>query len=167
MGKVTKAIEHLTIEEIDEKIKSTVGFWRIKRWMVIRHALVNPCSAKEIALNTGLAEQSVHNLICAYNRNGVEAVEVKGRGQRQSAKLTIAEEIEFLNPFFEKAEKGQITEVKEIKDKFDERVGKKVAESTIYRLLKRHGWRKIVPRPTHPKTNKEEQEAFKKTLKIK
>ena len=40
MGKVTKAIEHLTKEEIEEKIKTTVGFWRVKRWMVIRHASV-------------------------------------------------------------------------------------------------------------------------------
>ena len=101
-GKVTKASEHLTLEEIDEKIKSTVGFWRVKRWMVIRHALANPSTAKEIALNTGMAEQSVHNLIAAYNREGEKAVETKGKGQRQKANLTLEEEGEFLKPFFEK-----------------------------------------------------------------
>jgi Winged helix-turn helix len=35
----------------------------------------------------------------------------------------------------------------------------------MYRLLNRHGWRKLVPRPVHPKANKEEQEQFKKTLR--
>jgi transposase len=165
MGKVTKAVEHLTEAEIEEKIKTTVGFWRVKRWMVIRHALVNPSSAKEIALNTGMAEQSVHNLVAAYNREGEKAVEAKGKGQRQKANLTIEEEMEFLKPFFEKAEKGQITTASEIKESLEETIGHIVAESTVYRLLNRHGWRKIAPRPAHPKTNKEEQETFKKLQK--
>ncbi len=167
MGKVTKAVEHLTKEEIEEKIKTTVGFWRVKRWMVIRHALVNPSPAKEIALNTGMAEQSVHNLIAAYNREGEKAVETKGKGQRQKANLTLEEEKEFLKPFFEKAEKGQITTAGKIKEALEERIGHVVAESTVYRLLNRHGWRKIAPRPAHPKTNMEEQETFKKTSKMK
>ena len=29
-------------------------------------------------------------------------------------------------------------------------VGHEVDDSTIYRLLARHGWRKLMPRPTHP-----------------
>jgi hypothetical protein len=33
---------------------------------------------------------------------------------------------------------------------------------TIYRLLHRHRWRKLVPRPRHPKANAEEQATFKK-----
>jgi hypothetical protein len=37
-----------------------------------------------------------------------------------------------------------------------------VARSTIYRLLGRHGWRKVVPRPRHPKTDLAAQSAFKK-----
>ncbi len=164
MGKVTKALDHLTLEEIDERIKSVVGFWRVKRWLVIRHALVNPSTANEIALNTGMAEQSVHNLVAAYNKYGEKAVEAKGRGQRQNANLTLEEEIEFLTPFFESAEKGHIATIAQIKEAFETVIGHSVAESTVYRLLNRHGWRKIVPRPRHPKANKAEQEEFKKTL---
>lgn len=162
MGKVTKASEHLTLEQIDEKIKTTIGFWRVKRWMVIRHAVANPATAKEIGINTGMAEQSVHNLIAAYNRDGEKAVETKGKGQRQKANLTLEEEKEFLKPFFEKAAKGQIATAEEIHEALNQCLGEPVHESTVYRLLKRHGWRKIVPRPTHPKTNKENQEEFKK-----
>jgi transposase len=163
MGKVTKAANHLTLEEIDEKIKTTVGFWRVKRWMDIRHALANPCVAEEIALNIGMAKQSVHNLVAAYNREGEKAVETKGKGQRQKANLTIAEETEFLKPFFEKAEKGQIATAEKIKEALEGHLEHSVHQSSVYRLLKRHGWRKIVPRPVHPKTNKEKQEEFKKT----
>jgi Winged helix-turn helix len=42
--------------------------------------------------------------------------------------------------------------------------GTRVAESTIYRLLDRHGWRKLMPRPKHPKASPEAQEQLKKTL---
>lgn len=163
MGKVTKAAAHLTGEEIQDKIKTTVGFWRVKRWMIIYQALINPKPAKEIALDMGVSEHTVHCLIAAYNREGEKAVETKGKGQRQKANLTLEEEKEFLKPFFEKAEKGQITTAIEIKKTLEEHLGHSVNESTVYRLLNRHGWRKIAPRPAHPKTNKEEQEIFKKT----
>jgi len=51
----------------------------------------------------------------------------------------------------------------EVKRVFEVKVGKKVTESTIYRLLARHEFRKIVPYKRHKKANAEEQEAFKKT----
>lgn len=46
---------------------------------------------------------------------------------------------------------------------YREHSGKDVARSTIYRLLERHGWRKVVPRPRHPKADQAAQSAFKKT----
>ena len=61
MGKVTKSIPHLSKEEIQERIKTTVGFWRVQKWLVLWNALVDPRPAREIALHTGIAEQSVHN----------------------------------------------------------------------------------------------------------
>ena len=49
MGKVTKSIPHLSKEEIQERIKATVGFWRVQKWLVIWNALVDPRPAGEIA----------------------------------------------------------------------------------------------------------------------
>jgi hypothetical protein len=37
------------------------------------------------------------------------------------------------------------------------------SNNTIYNLLARHGWRKLMPRPFHPKRNVAAQNAFKKT----
>ena len=81
--------------------------------------------------------------------------------------MTIEEEKEFLKPFFDKAEKGLITTTSEIKKSLENALGHSVHKTTVYRLLARHGWRKITPRPAHPKTNKEEQETFKKPSGIK
>jgi hypothetical protein len=37
------------------------------------------------------------------------------------------------------------------------------SNSTVYDLLARHGWRKLMPRPFHPKRDVAAQDAFKKT----
>ena len=66
-------------------------------------------------------------------------------------------------PFFEQARVGSISTAAQIKQAFEAQVGHEVAESTIYRLLDRHGWRKLVPRPVHPKADPAEQATFKKT----
>jgi len=106
----------------------------------------------------------VHQVISTYNRFGVAAVETPGKGGRRHQYLTLEEEKAFLAPFFSRAEKGEIATAGEIKRAFEAQIGHEVDESTIYRLLKRHRWRKPVPRPVHPKANQEAQEQFKKTF---
>jgi len=163
MGKVTKSIPHLSKEEIQERIKTTVGFWRVQKWLVLWNALVDPRPAREIALHTGIAEQSVHNLISKYNRLGPEVVEGPGKGGRRRSYLSWNEEASFLESFKQAALTGQIATATEIKRELESRLGHKVHKSMVYKLLKRHGWRKLVPRPFHVDADKQEQEAFKKT----
>jgi transposase len=128
--------------------------------MIIYQALVDPREAKDIAKQTGVSVSTVHKLISTYNRQGVSAVETKGKGGRYNAYLTIEEEQDLLRPFFERAERGELTTVAQIKHAFEKRVGHEVDETTIHRLLKRQKWRKLVPRSFHPQADKEEQEHF-------
>ena len=79
--------------------------------------------------------------------------------------MTVEQERQVLSPFFARAQTGELATAGEIKQAFEAQVGHEVDESTIYRLLARHGWRKLVPRPVHPKASKEEQEQLKKTLR--
>lgn len=164
MAKVSKAKKHLTEEEIQRKIKHTVGFWRVRRWMVILHALVDPAPAKDIAKRFGMGKQTVNNLISDYNRYGDKAVEAIGKGQRQKAYLTKKEEEIFLSPFIKRAIQGNITTVSQIHQSLQRLLGHKVHITTTYRLLKRNGWRKIAPRPSHPNADVNKQEEFKKNL---
>jgi hypothetical protein len=55
--------------------------------------------------------------------------------------------------------------ISSIKDAFEARVHQTVHKTMIYRLLDRHGWRKIAPRATHPEATPAIQAAFKKTLR--
>jgi transposase len=88
-------------------------------------------------------------------------------GGRRRAYLTFEEEKEFLSGFFEVASRGGILVVSEIRTAFENKLGHKVAETTVYRMMARHGWRKIVPRRRHPKANESAQEGFKKNSKQK
>lgn len=88
------------------------------------------------------------------------ALENPGKGGRRNCNLTVEQEKEFLSAFFEKARLGQIATTAEIKLTYEKFVGRIVHKTTIYRLLDRHEWRKIVPRSCHIKANPEEQEAF-------
>ena len=76
--------------------------------------------------------------------------------------MTYEEEAEFLSAFAEGAQSGSILVVNEIKAALEKRLGRQVHKTTAYRILHRHNWRKVVPRPSHPKRSKEAVEAFKK-----
>jgi hypothetical protein len=49
-----------------------------------------------------------------------------------------------------------------LKVAYEEKIGHPTSDSTIYNLLARHQWRKLMPRPCHPEHDEEAQEAFKK-----
>jgi transposase len=165
MARITRAAAHLTREEVKQRMTSDPRPLYRQRWLIIYNALVEPRKAEDIARHCGVAKATVHAVISSYNRLGVAAVETAGKGGRRSGYLSLDEEREFLAPFFGCAAQGELTTTEEIWHAFEARVGHEVDESTIYRLLARHGWRKLMPRPRHPKADPQAQEQFKKTLR--
>ncbi|CAA9347506.1 hypothetical protein AVDCRST_MAG94-2613 [uncultured Leptolyngbya sp.] len=163
MSRVSRALPHLSAASVKQKFRSAKNFWQQQKWLVIYNALVDPREAKEIAKHTGVSVSTVHQVISEYNRYGETAIETPGRGGRRSSYLSVAAEGEFLVPFIAQAKLGNITTRATIQAAFEQRVGESVAPSTIYRLLERHHWRKLVPRPHHPEAELEAQAAFKQT----
>lgn len=164
MGKVTRAAHHLTQEQVKEKIKASKDTRQLIRWQIVHTALIQPRKAEDIAAILGVSASHVKKVISRYNREGVEAIEIKNCGGRYHEYLSIEEEKNFLTPFWQCAEKGELTTVREIHQAYEERIGHQAHETTIYRLLERHNWRKPLPRSLHPKADIEAQEAFKKTF---
>lgn len=164
MARVTHAAAHLSLEEVKSRLKNDHRPWCRQRWLIIYNALIDPRPAKEIAKHCGASKATVHQLISNYNRLGVEVVETPGKGGRRHEYLTLAEEDGFLAPFFARAERGEIATAAEIQRAFEARIGQEVDDSTIYRLLHRHGWRKLMPRPRHPQATTEAQEQFKRNF---
>jgi transposase len=166
MRQVTRVKAHVTVEDIDQQLKPETTLWRIRRWRIIRHALVAPAPAQEMALPLGVSLFTVRTVIQRYNRYGPAALATPGKGQRQRAYLRLADEQAFLAPFLEKSRLGQLGLLHDIKMAFEKQLGRTVAYSTITRLLRRHHWRKGVPRPRHPGSSPEVQAAFKKPFAL-
>jgi transposase len=155
MARITRAAAHLSLEEVKSRMQNDPRAWCRRRWLIIYNGLVDPRKAEEIAQHCGVSQSTVHQVISLYNRFGVTAVETAGKGGRRDVYLTLEEEKQFLAPFFARAQTGDIATAAEIQRAFKARVGHEVDASTIYRLLARHGWRKLMPRPTHSKASKE------------
>ena len=164
MPRVSRVLPHLSVEEVQQKMKTATNFRRQQKWFIIYNALVDPRPAAQIALHTGTSKRKVHQVISDYNRQGVAAIETSGTGGRRRGYLSLAEEQEFLAQFMDSAKKGLITTISKVKRAYEAKIDKNVHESTIYRLLERHGWRKVMPRSHHPQTNFKEQEEFKKNF---
>lgn len=84
------------------------------------------------------------------------------RGGRRRENLTREEEAAFLAPFLEQARAGGVLVVPPVQLALEERLGRPVALSSVYRLLHRHDWRKLAPDKRHPEADVAAQEEWKK-----
>ena len=120
----------------------------------------------EISEIIGFNVQYITDLVTKYMERGIESILVDRRTSN-NRRMTLTEETSFLEQFEELAAAGQIVTVGKILEKFNSETGKNNDSSTIYRLLKRHGWRKVKPRPQHPGKASDEEIVSSKKLKQK
>jgi len=121
--------------------------------------------AEDIGVFVGYNEHYIRHFWRRFRIEGEASLETdKGVGNRNRALVSLEEERAFLEPFFKQAKKGGILIVKEIQKAYEKEFGRRVHHSIIYNLLHRHGWRKIAPRPAHPKGNTTDQEIFKSSF---
>ena len=116
----------------------------------------------KIAELTGMSLSTVNRAHMAYDNGGVNALRSKPTGGRRRENMTLEEEKAFLAKFTKTAGAGQLLNVRELKSAYEKQIGHPTSNSTIYDLLARHQWRKLMPRPFHPQRNIEAQEAYKK-----
>jgi hypothetical protein len=98
----------------------------------------------------------------AYDSGGLKALEPKPVGGRMRENMTLAEEATLLAGFAKAAGAGEMLNIHDLKAAYEKAIGHRTSNSTVYSLLARHGWRKLMPRPFHPDRDVEAQNAFKK-----
>lgn len=152
-----------TVERLAERLKRANSHSEYQRIQCVLIRATLGSSAVEIAQLLGWSTATVHVMHSRWAKEGESIFDVRARGGRHHQYLTPEQEQELLAPFVERAQAGGMLTVTEVQQAYRERSGKEVARSTIYRLLGRHGWRKVVPRPRHPKADLAAQSAFKKT----
>jgi transposase len=87
-------------------------------------------------------------------------------GGRRRAIMSLEEEQAFLAPWAEQARDAGVLVVSPLRAALAEKLGReKVAASVVYRLLARHGWRKVAPDTRHPKSDPVAQAEWKKNFR--
>ena len=120
-------------------------------------------STEAIARITGFSVSHVRRVWSDYLRAGLAAAQGRPKGGRRHQNLTVKQEAAVLAPFQNQAQAGRLITAHGIKTRYETRVGHAVPDSTVSRLLARHQWRQVTPRPKHPKNNPAARAAFKKT----
>jgi transposase len=151
--------EYEEIKAAEKKTKDKRQSRQLKVLMLRYEGKSNP----EISEKLDISTDRISHLISEFKRKGLgEYIKNKYKGNNRN--MTYEEEEGILKRFSAAEEAGQIITVKEIKAAFDEKLGKDTGRGYIYMLLARHGWRKIKPRPKHPKKASEEEIAASKKL---
>ena len=120
-------------------------------------------SQKEMQEASGFCRSYINLIIKAYKEKGLSAVgEAHYKGNHRN--MSYEEEEAVLAPFKAEAEAGQMIEVSKIKAAYEEKAGHKIGNGQIYYVLKRQGWRKVMPRSQHP--NKASEEAIDASKKL-
>jgi transposase len=123
---------------------------------------VSDAPPAEIAAVTGLSVATVRILHSTFLIKGLGGLLGPGRGGARRRNMSHQQEVAVLTRFLDPAKSGGVVVVRSIHDAYEAAIGRPVSSSTVYRLLARHGWRKITPRSRHPKQDAAAQAALKK-----
>lgn len=144
-----------------QQARSKAEFQRIQcLWLRVSLRL----TADQVATAIGWQPTSVRRLQAQYLREGEAVLRAVGRGGRRHQNLTVEQEQQLLAAFRTSAGQGGMLEVSQIQRAYEQTVEHAVPKSTVYRMLSRHGWRKIAPRRRHPRVNRQRQRVFKKNF---
>jgi transposase len=150
------------VSELEVFRKEKWSGFEFQRFLCVWLRVAQDMSTADISKAIGWNVKTVRATQKDFIERGIVALVELKRGGRHNARLTPEEERDFLLSFDESAAKGSMLIANEIKDALEKRLGRKVHKTTVYRMLHRNGWRKIAPKPSHPKRDKAAGEAFKK-----
>jgi transposase len=154
---------HQFLEKAKELLVSAKTAKEVRQAQAVILPLEFNMSLEQTSAITGISKNWVNQLRNEFIHASGIIHRDKAHGGRRRENMSPGDEILFLAPFIEKAKVGGIMVVSEIKDALQAKLGRTVALASVYNLLHRNDWRKLVPDKRHPKSDLEAQETFKKT----
>ena len=153
-----------TQSKAEELLRATKRSAETKRIQCVLFRCLGSDSAS-IARMVGYTPAHVRTVWKWFREESWDRLLGERRGEnRGKAHLKLDEEVQFLESFKVKAEKGSLVTGRLIYEAHKKLLGKELNPTITYRLLARHRWRKIVPRPEHPKHDPEKMKAFKEAI---
>ena len=162
MGRPQKKFSEEQRLEIAAALKRSKDAQEQKRLLILENRGQGK-PIEEIMQVTRSSRSHVTHTISKYLSGGlVEMLKKKRTGHRRN--MEYEEEQDLLESFRKDSQSGKMLVVSDIQKAYEEKLGRTVHNSVIYRMLKRHNWRKVMPRGKHPKkADAQTIEAFKKT----
>jgi transposase len=152
----------LSTESMQVWVREAPDKSSFQRRLAIWLTHIGRLAAHQVAELLCASKQAVWLWISQYNQQGPEGLDRQGRGGRRWAFLSVEEEERFLEKFQQQAAGGEILTARQLHAQLVKATGREVSLGYLYRLLHRHGWRKLGPRPRHPQARARAQERFKK-----
>ncbi|HEM4551686.1 TPA: helix-turn-helix domain-containing protein [Streptococcus suis] len=106
---------------------------------------------KEISELLDCNISTIQRSLAKFKEHGLDILLQEKRGGRHPVYLSFEEETAFLKDQLERALTGGYVTIATLYQAYQKLVGQTTTRVGFYSLLARHGWRKVTPRPEHPK----------------
>ncbi len=158
-----RRIDPLLVQRAQETAATATSVDSLRRCQAVLLPGLLGATLEQTAATLGVSRATVARLQAAFrNEKTASAKASRTWGGRRSSLLTPEEEREFLQPWLLQARAGAVVVVSPIRAALAQRLQQPVKPSVVYRLLARHGWRKVAPDTRHPKSKPAVQEDWKK-----
>jgi Winged helix-turn helix len=150
------------VERLADRLRMAGSHSKYQRIQCVLLRAMLGSSAAQIAQSPRWSTATMHVVLSRWAQEGEAIFEVAGRGADGTAPHRGARDgvVDALH----RAGRGcGMLAVADIQQASRDRTDKAVARSMVNGLLERHGWRKLVPPPRHPKTDVAAQAASKGT----
>ena len=158
-----RRIDPLVVERAQLTATTSTSVESLRQCQAVLLPALFGATLEQTAAVLGVGRATVARLQTAFRKQRAdESNPSRNWGGRRQSLLTPEKEVAFLKPWLESAAAGNLVVVSPIRAALAQRLGKPVKPSVVYRLLARHGWRKVAPDTRHPKSKPEVQEDWKK-----
>ena len=157
-----RRIDEVLVRKATDAVKSPESMTEFRGAQAVLLPALMGATLEQTATLLGVSRASVPRLQARFRQSLQAGTRPPGWGGRRRALMTVDQEKEFLAPWAQQAKAGGILVVSVIRAALAQQVGRPVKPSVVYRLLERHGWRKVAPDTHHPKSDPAAQEEWKK-----
>ena len=162
MARPASGREHLQAARALLKSAKTADELRLAQSVILPLEL--NFSMEQTAAVIGRSVAATCNMRTRFSRvaSGAEPAPRKKQELRNRAHAQLQREADILDEVLSSAATGGIVVVPRLKPAIEAKLGKTIALSGVYRMLARHGWRKLAPDTQHPKGDPQRRDDWKK-----
>lgn len=160
----TPNIDPLAVQQAQVAADSATNLEELRRAQAVLLPALLRATLAQTASALGVGRATVTRLQAAFRQRSAHRTAAPARpwGGRRHGWMPLEEERTFLEPWIKLASAGSLLVVSPWRAALAQRVGHPVKASLIYRMLARHGWRKVAPDTRHPTSRPAAQADWKK-----